>query len=157
MKSAEEPFPFLNDPLSDLPTFADIFAWQLRKEQDLEEWGLWQDSGKGGDDGCHFDAKFPITVLANQMKLADLEANQASMSSLFPARRRAPSSRKRRMFDLLDEMPEGKIKVPLKVKKCNNCETTETPLWRRDKKNRHLFLCNACALYLKSNGISRPL
>jgi hypothetical protein len=38
---------------------------------------------------------------------------------------------------------------------CTNCETTNTPLWRRDPEG--LPLCNACGLFLKLHGVVRPL
>ncbi|KAI9598258.1 hypothetical protein BDF19DRAFT_346781, partial [Syncephalis fuscata] len=37
---------------------------------------------------------------------------------------------------------------------CQNCETTVTPLWRRDPEGRPL--CNACGLFLKLHGVLRP-
>jgi GATA-binding protein len=38
---------------------------------------------------------------------------------------------------------------------CTNCNTTKTPLWRRDPEGQPL--CNACGLFLKLHGVVRPL
>lgn len=38
--------------------------------------------------------------------------------------------------------------------KCQNCQTTNTPLWRRDENGQ--VLCNACGLFLKLHGRPRP-
>ncbi|KAI7903320.1 uncharacterized protein BX663DRAFT_508208 [Cokeromyces recurvatus] len=38
---------------------------------------------------------------------------------------------------------------------CSNCQTTTTPLWRRDPQGNSL--CNACGLFLKLHGSVRPL
>ncbi|KAI9478469.1 MAG: hypothetical protein EXX96DRAFT_525031 [Benjaminiella poitrasii] len=37
---------------------------------------------------------------------------------------------------------------------CTNCETTTTPLWRRDASGR--TICNACGLYYKLHLVHRP-
>ncbi|KAJ2012050.1 Transcription factor GATA-4 [Coemansia sp. S610] len=41
-----------------------------------------------------------------------------------------------------------------RVKRCSNCQTTETPTWRRHVKTQ-AQVCNACGLYYKLHGRDR--
>jgi len=43
--------------------------------------------------------------------------------------------------------------APLQI--CSNCQTTSTPLWRRDGKGG--LCCNSCQLWAKTKGYPRPM
>ncbi|CEP17080.1 hypothetical protein [Parasitella parasitica] len=49
----------------------------------------------------------------------------------------------------------GSIRWTPPTIKCYNCETTTTPLWRRDETGN--TICNACGLYYKLHNIQRPI
>ncbi|ADM11019.1 GATA zinc finger transcription factor 3 [Encephalitozoon intestinalis ATCC 50506] len=55
------------------------------------------------------------------------------------------------------EMPKiaKELKRKAKQRICSNCATTSTPSWRRGDQGKSL-LCNACGLYQKLHGRTRP-
>ncbi|KAI9307252.1 hypothetical protein BJ944DRAFT_158393, partial [Cunninghamella echinulata] len=49
----------------------------------------------------------------------------------------------------------GQLKWSPPEIKCTNCETTNTPLWRRNDNGE--TICNACGLYYKLHNVQRPI
>lgn len=77
-----------------------------------------------------------------------------------PTRRSNLTSSLRQSNDMdVDSVPAAKVGMasakPTKPAECSNCHTLKTPLWRKDREGN--TLCNACGLFLKLHGTTRPL
>ncbi|WFC99255.1 GATA type transcriptional activator of nitrogen-regulated proteins [Malassezia yamatoensis] len=55
----------------------------------------------------------------------------------------------------LAEKPGNGNRPVIEALHCTNCQTTTTPLWRRDEEGNNI--CNACGLYHKLHGTHRPI
>ncbi|WFD47566.1 GATA type transcriptional activator of nitrogen-regulated proteins [Malassezia furfur] len=53
-----------------------------------------------------------------------------------------------------DKTEQG-ARPAIEALRCTNCQTTTTPLWRRDEDGNNI--CNACGLYHKLHGTHRPI
>lgn len=107
-------------------------------------------NGAGGADGCNGCPAFNnrIARATNVEKRAESNDDTADAMSISDAP--SPSSTSAR--EAGSSVPPGGTTM---VVACKNCNTTVTPLWRRDELGHPI--CNACGLYFKLHGHHRPV
>lgn len=98
------------------------------------------------NEGAQFSAK-PVLPIGFEHNNVD---NTVKMQ-----RNKKPKSKKELKSKSTGKKSDKKDSVNKEEMRCTNCDTTNTPLWRKDVDRKPL--CNACGLFLKLHGVMRPL
>ncbi|KAJ1032549.1 hypothetical protein NDA16_000572 [Ustilago loliicola] len=104
-------------------------------------------NGTGGTASCSGCPAYNNN-LSHALKVSKREPR--SGEELSPARSSAE-----RTVPVVDEKKEDDKSAAVGALRCTNCQTTTTPLWRRDEDGNNI--CNACGLYHKLHGTHRPI
>ena len=116
-------------------------------------------NGAGGADGCDGCPAYNNRV-AKTTSVTATVARQEPLSVNASVGRNVDAERNSRMEVIgqsdhsVSEDPQDGFSTAV-VTACKNCGTTVTPLWRRDEEGYPI--CNACGLYHKLHGSSRPV
>lgn len=113
--------------------------------------------------------KEPTTTVSNiQISSSTLPMESHEDASSEPRRKATmpkPPPKSNLTSSLSQQKQEQKLNAPsgdksankdeTKKTECSNCHASKTPLWRKDPQGN--TLCNACGLFLKLHGTTRPL
>ncbi|GAN02876.1 hypothetical protein MAM1_0029d02325 [Mucor ambiguus] len=102
-----------------------------------------------GDSAVGHTADTATTVPAAAVTAAAVIATTQQTTILTPTSTPSPPSIKQQ------QQQSSTKSAASTTTQCTNCNTTTTPLWRRNPEGNPL--CNACGLFLKLHGVVRPL
>jgi hypothetical protein len=106
----------------------------------------------------------PLSVSSpHSMSSSDYHSHDEDEESSIATKSKLPGGKNKRSRTLasrqnqqqLHQMQKNGSGHTANKTQCSNCQTTTTPLWRRDPQGYPL--CNACGLFLKLHGAVRPL
>ncbi|SPO21844.1 probable Siderophore biosynthesis regulatory protein URBS1 [Ustilago trichophora] len=104
-------------------------------------------NGTGGTASCSGCPAYNNN-LSHALKVSKREPRTGE--ELSPARNSAE-----RIAPVVDDKKDDDKNSAVGALRCTNCQTTTTPLWRRDEDGNNI--CNACGLYHKLHGTHRPI
>ncbi|CEP13378.1 hypothetical protein [Parasitella parasitica] len=95
--------------------------------------------------------------LSSESSVVGHTASTLQTTILTPTSTPSPPSNKQQQQQQQQQQPLKSTKKDTisTTTQCTNCDTTTTPLWRRNPEGKPL--CNACGLFLKLHGVVRPL
>lgn len=107
--------------------------------------------------GCYIQkAKASPNVLTSDALLPPQMKKEISKTGTFQLNHiTCKLKRDREASPCTEENAMKKQKPGLETKVCNNCGTSDTPFWRKEKVGG-MPLCNACGLYSAKNDAPRP-